>query len=268
MMTLYEDQFSPDHDFPRVERPEKYLVLATTRRCGSHMLGHLLYDTGYFGFPLEYVQADNLARWRRLLGKRRIEEVMTELTRRRTSPNGVFAIKLHYHHLAAFGRFRRFTALFPGARYLLLKRRDLVRQAVSLSIAKQSGVWIDGQPPRKTARYRPGLIARCLRQTVRHNAAWRYLLASQGCPCLELTFEEARESPRTALKTIAEFMGVDPPDEVLERISFPTREQATDRNREWTRRFLAEQGDQPLFPYARWGMWERLKDSGRRLLGR
>ena len=41
-MHLYEDQFSEEYDFPRLEKPTKILIIASTARCGSHMLEHAL----------------------------------------------------------------------------------------------------------------------------------------------------------------------------------------------------------------------------------
>ncbi len=148
-MKLYEEQFSGSHDFPRQERPDKTLIIASTPRCGSHMLGHTLHETGAFGFPLEYANPANLREWKRRIEMESTEEVIRELTQRRTSPNGVFGIKLHYTHINVLGGFDGVQALFPEAYYVLLSRKDVLKQAVSLAIAKQTGVWIAGQQPER-----------------------------------------------------------------------------------------------------------------------
>ena len=41
-MSLYEDQFLEKNDLNRVEKPSKTLIIASTGRSGSHMLGHAL----------------------------------------------------------------------------------------------------------------------------------------------------------------------------------------------------------------------------------
>lgn len=148
-MPLYKDQFSEAHDFPRVDKPSKILIIASTARCGSHMFGHALYQTGKFGFPLEYGNAANLAEWKRRLKIEDFGQVMSEIQRRRTSPNGVFGIKIHYKHIKLLGGFDNLGKLFPGATYILLSRKDVMGQAISLSIAKQTGYGSPARPPRK-----------------------------------------------------------------------------------------------------------------------
>ena len=48
-MHLYQDQFSETHDLPVINKPSKVLIIASTGRSGSHMLGHALHQTNCFG---------------------------------------------------------------------------------------------------------------------------------------------------------------------------------------------------------------------------
>lgn len=88
-MHLYEDQFSEQYDFPRQDKPTKILIIASTGRCGSHMLGHALHKTNKFGFPLEYANPVNLAEWKKRLEIEELQEVLAEIQRKE-------------HHLTAF----------------------------------------------------------------------------------------------------------------------------------------------------------------------
>jgi len=238
-MHLYEDQFSEAHDFPET-KPLKVLVIASTGRCGSHMLGHALHKTGCFGFPLEYTNKANLAEWKRRLKKDDFHDAMEEIQRRRTSPNGVFGIKIHYPHIKQFGGFDGLMKAFPNAYYVLLSRKNVLRQAVSLSIAGQSGVWISGQKPtgRKPV-YDFDDIDRCLRETIINNASWRYVLAAGGCHYIEMDFDHVRNDISGAVKDIADFMGVEitqgrVPEEQV------TKNQSESINEEWARKFIYE----------------------------
>ena len=69
-MHLYKEQFLEEHDYPRVSKPTKVLIIASTERCGSHMLGHALHNTHAFGFPLEYANPANLKKWKEKSAKK------------------------------------------------------------------------------------------------------------------------------------------------------------------------------------------------------
>lgn len=239
-MHLYQNQFSEEHDLPAVESPSKVLVIASTARCGSHMLGHALHQTGRFGFPLEYANPVNLGEWRKRLGVDDFEHVVRAIQQRRTSANGVFGIKIHYSHIEQFGSFERLNQLFPNAYYVILSRRDVLSQAVSHAIASQTGVWIAGQQPvTDDPKYDFEQIDRCLRQAILHTASWRYTLAASGANYIELDFDQVRRDPVVSIERIARFMDVE-----VDALDIPqeqvTKRQGNDRNAEWARRFMAE----------------------------
>lgn len=229
-----------EYDFPKKDKPSKILIIASTGRCGSHMLGHVLHKTNCFGFPLEYANPANLAEWKKRLGKKNLPDVLTEIQKRRTSPNGIFAIKIHYSHLKQFGGFHQLAKFFPNAYYLHLSRNDILRQAVSLAKAKQTGVWIAGQKPvNNYPTYIFKEIDRCLRQTILDNSSWRYVLAANGCNYIDMKFEMVLNNLIPSIKKIASFMDVfiDPekiPEEPV------TKKQSSDMNSIWAEKFISE----------------------------
>jgi len=246
-MNLYQDQFSAQHDLPPVGRPSKVLVIASTPRSGSHMLGHGLHETGRFGFPLEYANPHNLGEWKRRLNVRDTFDALRRIEERRTSPNGVFSIKIHHAHVKRFGGFRGLADLFPGAYYVLLSRKNLLRQAISSSIAAQTGVWIDGQEPNgNTPHYSFRHIDVRLREVIRDTASWRYVLAANGVKYIEIDFDFAKQNIPAAIERIADFMGVElDPQRVPQQPV--TRAQSDALNDEWERRFVADYRDSVLF---------------------
>lgn len=267
-MLLYENQFSEEHDLPLVDVAQRTLVIASTGRCGSHMLGHALHETGAFGFPLEYLNPANLAEWKRRLGTSSAEETLRQIQRRRTSPNGVFGIKVHYSHLKIVGGFSRLNALLPNARYVNLTRTNLLAQAVSLSIASQTGVWIAGQQPiNNTPIYRYSDIDHNMRRIALDNASWRYTLAAHGCKKLDLTFELARTDIAAAIRDIAAFAEVSV-DTARIPMEQATKKQANDLNGEWIRRFLEEYKESELLPKGATDPPSRVRRLVSRLLGR
>lgn len=239
-MNLYEDQFLEKNDFSRVNKPTKILIIASTGRCGSHMLGHALHKTQQFGFPLEYANGDNLVEWKKRLGLENINDVMKEIQARRTSENGVFGIKIHYAHIQQFGGFDKLVEAFPDAYYVHLSRSNVLKQAVSLSIASQTGVWIAGQTPvNDNPEYDFKHIQQRLKATIQDNASWKYTLSASGCNYIEMNFDDVQKNLANSINTIANFMGVeiDQNSLVNEQV---TKKQSSNLNQEWMDRFIRD----------------------------
>lgn len=153
------------------------------------------------------------------------------------SDNGVFGIKVHYAHIAQFGGYRHLLRILPNPKFILLTRNDVLQQAVSFSIAIQSGVWISGQKPiNVNLKYDPKQIRNCLQNILISNSSWRYVLAGSGASYKEVVFEDLVDNIAMSVHEIAEFMGVK-----ISPVRIP-KEQATKRqsanvNKEWAIRF-------------------------------
>lgn len=204
------------------------------------MLGHALYKTNCFGFPLEYANPANLTEWKKRLAKKNLAEVLTELQRRRTSPNGVFSIKIQYSQIKQFGDFQNLVALLPNAYFLLLSREDVLRQAVSLSKAKQTGKWISGQKPVKNnPTYNFKDIDKYLRQFILDNSSWKYFLAANGCNYIEMRFEQVLNNLTQSIKKIASFVDIEIQTEQIPEKQV-TKKQSDVINANWTNKFVSD----------------------------
>lgn len=237
---LYEDQFDSRHDFSHNKRATKTLIIASTVRSGSHMLGHALHASGAFGYPLEYAQEKNLTEWKKRLEVRETNQAMETLLTTRASENGVFGIKVHYRHLPVLGGLEGILNTFPDPHFVLLTRDDVMAQAVSLAIAKQTGNWISGQNEGESEpEYCFDDIDESLRRVVFANASWQYLLAANGVPTLPMRFSEVRDNMPRAIADIAAFMDVElNPDRIPE--SPVTHKQSQSINQSWVTRFQQE----------------------------
>jgi LPS sulfotransferase NodH len=239
-MHLYKEQFSEKYDFPGIDNPKKTLIIASTPRSGSHMLGHGLYQSKKFGFPLEYLNSSNLAEWKKRLKLNTTKEVLRAIQKRRTSPNGVFGIKIHYSHISQLGGFHCLSDFFPNAYFIFLSRKEVLRQAVSLSIARQTGVWISGQTPvNNSPVYDFNVIDKCLREILLDNSSWRYSLAASGSNYIDINYEKARNNLQETIKTIAEFLNIQIDEDEIP-IEHVTKKQNNNMKREWIDRFISD----------------------------
>ena len=107
-----------------------------------------------------------------------------------TTPNGVFGAKLMWDHV---GRLRRRAGepleLFGDPALVWVRRRDVVRQAISLWRAMQTQWWRDDGARRAgEPRYSFAALNHLVGRLTEHDRCWSELLA--GRPVLELTYED------------------------------------------------------------------------------
>lgn len=230
---LWRRQFDPELDFPTVDVAKK-VALCTTPRCGSHFLGHLLHATGAFGYPLEYLNPGNWEIWRKRSGRNRALDYVKSV---RTGPNGVFSIKLHHEHLSAFLDEETEPLDY---RFIHLRRRDLIGQAVSFARAQQTGSWISDMPETAPASYDYDLITAKVDAISRGNADWQSFLCSVGIEPLRLYYEDVLTDTPAAITQIARYLDIDLTDAPSQAHSFAPRRQKTGQKDEWSRRFTAD----------------------------
>ncbi|MEU4832628.1 Stf0 family sulfotransferase [Streptosporangium sp. NPDC023615] len=247
-------------------RIDAYFVCATPRTGSSLLLG-LLESTGVAGRPQAYFREPDeplwADRWRIPRTARGgfdyADYVRAALTAGRGA-NGVFGAKFMWgtveHVVARLGAVHPDLAgddagllrrVFGRTRFVLLRRDDVVAQAVSWLRAEQTGVWYvggngeisgaatgDGRPP---VFDREG-IDRFVRTIEEHNAAWEAWFASQGIRPYPMRYEDLARDTEGATRDLLAFLGLDPPGERV--ITARHRRQADELTRRWTARYREE----------------------------
>jgi trehalose 2-sulfotransferase len=256
-----------------------YLICATPR-SGSTLLCELLAATGIAGRPQEYFErlhATNQPRQPReyfegiddpsvleLLPpvkggvpesaeafEARLQAALLE----GTTPNGVFAAKLMWGYLLDFLRRLRerpqtadlrpheaIEALLPNVRYVHVRRRDKVAQAVSLWTAVQTARWreesdeADGPPPEPV--YSRAAIAHLVEQLTRQEQAWGTWFGAAGVQPEVVVYEDLvghrHETVCGLLRALhIDTFGLDVPEPTM-------RQQSGGRSRAWAERFAQE----------------------------
>ena len=236
-MNLYQQQFSPDLDLPETAT-SKTILIASTPRCGSHMVGHAMSHTGLLGVPFEYLNPVNLSEWQKRLGVSGPEATLREISKRRTSGNGVFGLKAHFSHCDILGGPEKLLATFPDLFVVHLRRADVLRQAVSYAIARQTGVWIAGQEGvLDRTVFDEGMIRDCLNDIAVQNARWVSAFERAGVVPLNLYYEEVERDIGSAVTATARHAGVIAADRSITVKPSTKRQSDTGRTDAWVERY-------------------------------
>lgn len=190
------DLTGPEYDQP-ARTPRRSLVLAATYRSGSTLLAEDLITAGGYGWPLEYFQAGaDERRFARFAGPDYVDEVM----RHRTTPSGVFGVKLFPADLRAN------PALWdrlPDPVVVRVRRKDRVGQAVSAWRALNGGAWraFPGAPPDPPPVYDYDALRRLVGLFAWEDHWWDRTLAGDA---LTVWFEDlVADHSRTRAKLLA-----------------------------------------------------------------
>jgi LPS sulfotransferase NodH len=228
-----------------------YLVCAT-QRSGSTLLCKALSATGVAGRPEEYfeaLEATGLPAQPRdylpVLGDELalpplrhgdplppFAERLEAARRAGTTPNGVFGAKVMWSYgapvLAALGS-------DPGVRWVLVRRRDKLRQAISLWRAIQTRQWNADDAAGGEAAYSRAAIDALRERLAGEEAAWERWLA--GRDPLVLDYDDFASQPGDAVAAVLRHIGVEAPADLTG--AAPLRRQADALTEDWVRRHAA-----------------------------
>lgn len=231
------NQFGPAYDHQAYEGWPRTYLIASTPRCGSHYLGHLLFETGQLGSPLEYLHPAHNTKWQEILGATTSEEAMRRLFRRRTSPSGWFGLKAHWSQFASALKDPELMDVLNIETFIFLQRRDALSQAISLVIARQTGAWISFHEQQRRPVYSFEEIEAALAEVEEECQNWREYFQKHEISPLEFEYEDIVAEPGCTVSAIARALGVDIPSS-WDAPSCGPKKQASFLNRTWYRRFL------------------------------
>jgi LPS sulfotransferase NodH len=216
-----------------------YIILSTPR-SGSTYLSSLLYQQG-LSLPHEYFHAPHYLpiladRWK-CIGDGNLdrEKYVKELISHRTDSQGILGVNLHGDHLELFSEFESYLSDKKTTFYRLF-RRDSIAQAVSLSLAWQTGAWSRHFRKTQEASYSFEHILTCIASINRQNLIIDSYLRTRGKTAISLYYEDIIKSPADVLSTISDALGVpNTHREILPRTELEV--QRTNLNNDWIQRF-------------------------------
>nr|WP_276208732.1 Stf0 family sulfotransferase [Caulobacter sp. 17J65-9] len=216
-----------------------YAVCAAPR-AGTNLLCQVLASTGVLGRPLEYFNGPGRRSWDIPDYPDEPRRQLEAVVRHGRTPNGIYGLKLFAFQSDALGL--PWASVLPELRFVHLRRRDLLGQALSWARAHQTGAFRADAADVRTPAYDADLIADCLRRVVVEEARWRLFFARNGAAALELSYEDVVAAPEAAVRAVARLVGLtEAPAHDAAKVS--VRVQRDDLSEAWRERFLRDRGD-------------------------
>jgi LPS sulfotransferase NodH len=162
--------------------------------------------------------------------------------RQHSTPNGVWAINLHWGHWRRATTEWGLTAddIGPERTWVWLTRRDRLLQAVSMSIAAQTGRWKATSVSDRAAEYDADLIASYFNTLTEANTSWGTWFDRNEITPILAPYEDVVADLAGHFHRILGAIGIE-----IDTVPSPRLEkQTTTRNADWAEQFLA---DRPEF---------------------
>lgn len=240
----------PHFDLPVYQgRPKIQCVIASTPRSGSSLLGRLLQANGV-GVPNEYFnRSPHIAflsrRWGLINGREEldIDEYLQTIFKYRTTEQGVFSVKAHWDQFQLFLRSGILNRYFFGARFVMIRRRDLLGQAISYEIASQTGQWASNWVGVKEPVYSKDSIHKKIQYIINQYANWFMFFAQNNVPWIEVVYEDLVKYPENTIEYVLRHLvpqlNIKPKAELEKSGLSVQRNQINDQ---WRERFVKEMG--------------------------
>lgn len=235
---MIADQFSKEHDMLPREVLLRYAICSTPR-SGSHFLGHLMKSKIKAGHPLEYFHTKHFEVWQKRRESSNHAHILPYLESIRTTPNGVFGIKIHFGNLNTLEQHISLRELIEAYKLVYVLRKNTLAQAVSYARASQTGSWISGMPEVRKPSYDRPLILEKLRDIYRDNASWECLFSIYQVDFHKVYYEDLVDNTNQILQNVAKFLNLESSDAVIQETLLP-KQQSDSINQEWIERFLTE----------------------------
>ncbi len=232
-------------DFSGSPPLRKSYVVAASYRCGSTYLCTRLWNTGVLGAPAEYLNVGG-GRMLRHVMERRLqatspEDYFVKLLACRTSSNGVFGMKAHYHHFErALDWCPQMLKLLAPVTYIYLSRRDAIAQAVSMAKAIQTNRWTSMDDNVETVlRYDERLIGQCLEEIQQQKIGWLRWFELNAITPFVVNYEDLIANTASAIGSVIKLLDVRD-DEGCELYPPWVEKLGYGINAEWAARFRRE----------------------------
>lgn len=246
--------------------PQRTYLVCATHRSGSNLLCQALWHTGKAGYPQEALSPTRSAPIAREHGvpydpQKQFAVYFSTLMRLRQSPNRIFGAKLMWSHVDWFmDRLKADQAwpgpgdatpaetlnmLLPDLAMIWMRRRDKVRQAISLVKAKQTKLYNSMQEEEKEAVSEPEFDFEAIRKEVNRlhedDLAWQEFFDASPWTPHEVVYEDFVEDYDGTIRGVLALLGVRTPDD-YHAPATNYRRQSDEVNDAWFARYEKQAG--------------------------
>jgi LPS sulfotransferase NodH len=229
-------------------------IITSVQRSGTHLLCSILRSTGIAGSPDEHFLSKPGETWEKRWGAPSRIAFVQNVLQQNTAANGVFGTVVMWSYfermLQMFQEIpahknlngaQLLAAIFAEPKYIWMRRRNHVEQAVSWAIACQTGVWTQKarqkSQPRAIANFNFEVIDEWCNRIAAHDEGWANYFRENHIDPLILFYEDVVASHHAAAKRVLEFLDLPfPPD--MEIPAAPIEKQADQTSEEWIRAYL------------------------------
>jgi LPS sulfotransferase NodH len=228
-------------------------IIASVQRSGTHLLCSILRSTGIAGAPEEHFLSKPEETWEKRWGMPSRVAYVQHVLRQNTAADGVFGTVVMWSYfermlqmLQEIPEYKNLNgahllaAVFNKPKYIWMRRRNHVEQAVSWAMACQTGVWTqkaeEKSQPRAVPKFDFKIIDEWCKRIAAHDEGWANYFRENQIDPLVLFYEDVVASHGAAAERVLEFLGLPfPPD--LEIPPPGIEKQATRISEDWAARY-------------------------------
>jgi len=222
-------------DFPPAS-PAHFYIVSSTWRSGGTFICNELWKTGVLGAPSEYFNLHGtMFHMAQRFGVESINDYLTRLFDVRTSPNGVFGVKVHWDQLQLL-LISDLIYRFRTPKWIAIERRNLIAQCVSHAKAMQTSQYHSFDRAVAEPEYNFQKILRIYRRLLADLDQRRAFFRGSRLMPHVVVYEDYLEHPAESLTGISTFLGF--PNNPRAVVDLPNLLRQADQNSfEWIERF-------------------------------
>jgi len=229
-------------------------IVASVQRSGTHLLCSILRSTGIAGSPEEHFLSKPGETWDERWGAPSRVAHVERVLRQNTGANGVFGTVVMWSYFERMLQMLQeipayknvdgaqlLAAVFHEPKYIWLRRRNHVEQAISWAMACQTGVWTQKAEEKSQTRAIPKfdfkVIDEWCNRIVAHDEGWANYFRENQIEPLIVFYEDVVASHCVTAERVLKFLGLPfPPD--MEMPPPAVEKQATRISKEWAARYV------------------------------
>jgi trehalose 2-sulfotransferase len=181
------------------------IFICFTNRCGSNFLADVLASTNFFPHAGEFFNWDTVIRYSQNKQLHSFDDYCLNLIEH-TQKNKFFISKIGWQQLILLSKFGQIPNIFDSPKFIWIRRKDILSQAVSLSIANQTKKWASFQAETGiNPEYRKNEILTIIKGFNEENLMFTNYFNLFNASVLEIVYEDFCDNLEPHVKKIFKF---------------------------------------------------------------